>query len=120
MAPTEEIKKEKPVATPINISGSAVAEVRSALMKEMKDPSSVKFGQYKSLKLMDKETQLSTIVVCGKYNAKNSYGGYVGEKMFFAKKMDNGKWSVIADSLGLFACGDAGFKVTFGGDFVSS
>ena len=117
-APTEVTKKAKPIATPVSISSSTISSVRSAVRKKMKDPSSVQFGQYKALKLTDNETKSSTIAVCGKYNAKNSYGGYVGESMFLAEQNNDGSWSVIAGGIGTLMCSNAGFATTVGGDFI--
>ncbi|MEE9313655.1 MAG: hypothetical protein V3V02_03315 [Rhizobiaceae bacterium] len=45
----------------------------------MKDPASVKFGKIYAVKNADSS---SVVHVCGSLNAKNSYGGYVGEQSF--------------------------------------
>lgn len=42
--------------------------------RKLKDPSSV---QYRKVRFIDDEA-----AVCGEFNAKNSYGGYVGFKPF--------------------------------------
>jgi hypothetical protein len=47
----------------------------------MKDPSSIQFQNIARYKVG------SADIVCGMYNAKNSYGGYVGFKEFIV--MDN-------------------------------
>lgn len=118
-APTEVTKKTKPIATPVSVSSSTISSVRSAVRKQMKDPSSVRFGQYKALRLTNNENKSSTIAVCGKYNAKNSYGGYTGETLFFAEKNNDGKWSVVAGrGMGALMCSNAGFAITVGGDFI--
>lgn len=116
--PTEVTTQSKPTVTPASISGSTLATVRNAVRERMKDPTSVRFGQYKALRLTNNEDQSSTIAVCGKYNAKNSYGGYAGEQMFLAKQLNDGRWSVVAGGMGLMMCSGSGFAVTVGGDFI--
>ncbi len=51
----------------------AVSDAKKALKSRLKDPESATFSEVKS-------NEDGT--VCGKYNAKNSFGGYVGEKIF--------------------------------------
>lgn len=49
-----------------------------AVKNDLKDPESARFRNIRTVGTDD------GIVVCGEYNAKNSYGGYVGFKRFVA------------------------------------
>jgi hypothetical protein len=51
-----------------------IADAEGNLRQMMKDPESVRFR--------DVHANRATGAVCGYYNAKNSYGGYVGESPF--------------------------------------
>ena len=109
----------------IKISNATLQEVRGAVRKKLKDPSSAKFGPYRSLAYTEVETDgISKIAgqkvtaVCGKINAKNSYGGYTGEKLFLAEKRDDENWRVYSDRFGTLMCSSSGFDVTVGGDFI--
>jgi len=64
---------------------AATASVRELL----KDPDSATFSGLYGAKRIDGEGPL---VVCGYVNAKNSYGGYVGKKRFFALPNMAGLW----------------------------
>ena len=114
----EEKKPSHPAATPTKVSSATLSSVRREVKQKMKDPDSIKFGQYKALKLFNNETKKSTIVICGKYNAKNSYGGYVGDKLFLAKKREDGSWSIVVGGMGVAMCSKTGFAVTVGGSFL--
>jgi len=52
---------------------------KHSLESELKDPSSV---QFRNVTIVRKKSGSKS--VCGEYNAKNSYGGYVGFKRFVA------------------------------------
>ena len=49
-----------------------------SLKNKMKDPDSVKIRELKIVKYQGGE------IICGEFNAKNSYGAYVGYKRFIA------------------------------------
>ena len=66
-------------ATPSKKGDDPVAMTKWSLESSLKDPSSV---QYKNVGIITKKAGTKT--VCGEYNAKNSYGGYVGFKRFLA------------------------------------
>lgn len=55
-----------------------VAEVKAAVKAELKDPQSAQFRGLKPLK----DDEGKVYGYCGWVNAKNSYGGYVGESFF--------------------------------------
>lgn len=66
---------------------SRITEAKQSIASDLKDPNSV---EYRNLH------KYSESVVCGEYNAKNSYGGYIGFKPFiygstgenYIRKMD--------------------------------
>ena len=117
---------QKPKYQKIKISNAMLSEVRGAVRKNLKDPSSAKFGAYRSLTYTEVETNgnfykiagQKVIAVCGKINAKNSYGGYTGESLFLAEKRDDENWRAYSDRFGTIRCSSSGFDVTVGGDFI--
>lgn len=60
----------------VGCSDSAVERAKSSLAGEMFDPSSVQFRDLEAF------NQGSSVFVCGKVNAKNRMGGYVGFRGF--------------------------------------
>jgi hypothetical protein len=64
---------------PVKLSPSQLEAVKKGVARDMKDPESVRLNEV----LLAAEDG-GTIHVCGYVNAKNSYGGYVGEKPFYA------------------------------------
>lgn len=100
------------------ISGHAVAQVVddtaslvdqhklknviSNLSKDLKDPSSLQIRN-----LHESKSQPQNIL-CGEYNAKNSFGGYVGYSKFIASpdsvmsERNNQFWKIVAPSSGCF------------------
>ena len=109
----------------IKVSNATISAVRKAVRKNLKDPSSAKFGAYRSLTYTEVETDgifkvagQKVTAVCGKINAKNSYGGFTGEKLFLAEKRDDADWRVYLDNVGTLACRFSGFDITVGGDFI--
>jgi hypothetical protein len=63
--------------TPVKLSKAQMAAVRSGVTKSLKDPESARFGA-----MIGGKSSKGTITVCGYVNAKNSFGGYTGEKPF--------------------------------------
>lgn len=62
------------IAPAVTISAQAVAAAKSAVADSLKDPSSVQFR--------DVHYYPTTGAVCGQFNARNSFGGYVGFSLF--------------------------------------
>jgi hypothetical protein len=69
----------------------AFAAARSAVLANLKDPDSAKFGTTFTRKMVSGSTVLTllgyavdqrTDLVCGTVNSKNSFGGYVGMTVF--------------------------------------
>lgn len=73
------------------IGAVTVQEAKQILADGLKDPDSVKFRNVKLFR--------ATGSVCGEYNAKNSYGGYVGYTPFGVDK--NGNVIDVPDTSGL-------------------
>lgn len=59
-----------------------VEAVKVALKANLKDPSSV---QFRNVRL------INNVIVCGEYNGKNSFGGYVGFEPFYGRITDSGE-----------------------------
>ena len=64
---------------PMTLSKAQIEKVKAGVAKGLKDPDSARFGE-----TFNASDDGSMIHVCGIVNAKNSYGGYVGEKPFYA------------------------------------
>lgn len=62
----------------------------SGVKSSLKDPESARFGAAVASKDLNMER---TFYVCGKVNAKNSYGGYVGEKYYYGMLIKDGEKS---------------------------
>ena len=82
------------------LAGCEKSKIKSSIAEDMKDPSSVKFGKFIWIETdgprEDCGPQFPSInlnrfcpIACVEVNAKNSYGGYTGEKIYLVKKADN-------------------------------
>jgi outer membrane murein-binding lipoprotein Lpp len=65
--------------------GGNESEAKKAVLENLKDPDSAKFGKF---------SQDGESLACLTVNAKNSMGGYTGDKQALLKKLD-GKWEFI-------------------------
>lgn len=63
--------------TPYALNVAEVREVQSKVASRLKDPEAARFGNILAVRHDD------IVEVCGKVNAKNSFGGYVGEHPFY-------------------------------------
>ena len=68
---------EKITITAVNIDNTLVQRAKKFVSRNLKDPDSAIFG-------VVFPSGDSSEIACGKVNAKNSYGGYTGEKRFIA------------------------------------
>ena len=76
--------REKPVSIhPIQIDLNEQRIVRATVMSQLKDPYSAIFGGYSAWLVTMKDNRREK-VICGLVNAKNSFGGYVGDKQYIA------------------------------------
>lgn len=65
--------------TPLTLTATHIAALKRGVISRLKDPESARFDEA-FVASEDKDT----IYVCGYVNAKNSYGGYVGARPFYA------------------------------------
>lgn len=66
------------------------ADAKEAIYKVLKDPDSAKFGDFTM------EVSGSISLACFTVNAKNSYGGYVGDRVFSLFRQFDEPWEVIS------------------------
>lgn len=62
------------------VSSSQVNLAKAAITENFKDPRSAQFQRIVGYRVGDLDT-----IVCGEINAKNSLGGYVGFRRFYAR-----------------------------------
>lgn len=89
-ATVNQVKKEKDASIE-----QFVIKAKSAVAANLKDPQS---AQFSNLFVAEREGEARTL--CGMLNAKNSYGGYGGPKMFFSRtalKYENGIFKTLID-----------------------
>ncbi len=65
--------------------GGAESDARKAVLENLKDPDSAKFGKF---------TNINDKAACLTVNARNSMGGYTGDQQACLIKQ-NGKWIAI-------------------------
>jgi hypothetical protein len=68
-----------PPSVPVELTGSQIERVETAVRGALKDPDSARFGVLRGAG----EPKGKGLVVCGLVNAKNSFGGYVGSRPFY-------------------------------------
>lgn len=61
-------------------SASAIASAKNAVSQQLKDPNSMQTRRLRGYK-----SPLGDVIVCGEYNAKNSFGAYTGFSMFYVR-----------------------------------
>lgn len=64
----------------------AKSEAKNAVLKELKDPDSAKFGEF---------TQPNQSVACLTVNSRNAMGGYTGDQQAIVMQDRKGRWSVL-------------------------
>lgn len=62
-----------------SLSEAEMGAIKARLTPMLKDPDSANFGPTMAGKQPD-----GTVLVCGNVNAKNSFGGYIGMKPYYA------------------------------------
>ena len=77
---------------PITLTPAQFQAVQAGVRGRLKDPDSAQFGAYKAVRSLDAKGDVprGSILVCGKVNAKNSYGGYTGELPYGGVLSDHG------------------------------
>jgi hypothetical protein len=77
---------------PHNLDKATMAEIQSGVKRGLKDPMSAMFGEMYASTGSD-----GSLHVCGLVNAKNSFGGYTGDKIFYGLLLyEKGKPSSFA------------------------
>ena len=79
---------------PLPLPPGKLAAFKSATADAMKDPQSVQFRKLRGVKDAKEHEGL-----CGEMNAKNSYGGYIGFKPFYAIMLDGKAGVVTSDEV---------------------
>lgn len=69
-------------------SEEQLASAKSAVVYDLKDPSSAQFRNMRGIQAKA-ETGKSATYICGEVNARNSFGGYVGFTPFIYNIKDN-------------------------------
>jgi hypothetical protein len=69
------------VAACLSACGGDERDAKKVVLEMMKDPESVKFGEF---------TKFDSDLACLTANAKNSFGGYNGDKQFLLLKLNRG------------------------------
>jgi len=77
--------------TPIKLSSAQIDAIKRHVRSSLKDPESARFGEMGAVKTKDGET-----IICGRVNAKNSYGGYTGMTTFMGSYDKKGPHVVVA------------------------
>jgi hypothetical protein len=75
---------QEPPGAPITLSAEQVKQIQSGVLASLKDPDSAKF----SGPMVATKKSNDDIHACGLVNAKNSYGGYVGDSPYIATLRD--------------------------------
>ena len=70
---------------PVELTPEQTEEVQKNIRKRLKDPGSAQFGVMKAA-----VTPANRVLFCGLINAKNSFGGYIGERPFLYEVNLNG------------------------------
>ena len=85
----------------LRLGGCEQSKIKSSIAEDMKDPSSVKFGKFIWIEndgprddcgpqfTARYDSRRACPVACVEVNAKNSFGGYTGEKVYLVKKDDS-------------------------------
>lgn len=63
--------------TPVHLTKSQIAIIHAGVARSLKDPESARFGD-----VVAGKDPKGIVFACGYVNAKNSFGGYVGDKPF--------------------------------------
>lgn len=105
--PAVQQQTQKPIESVRTISDEeAFSKARRTVVSQLKDPYSAVFGELFRTTSRNVRGE-PTDVVCGKVNAKNSFGGYTGMKGFVF--MVEHESAYLADSGGTL--GDLGYTV---------
>ncbi|MBK8637876.1 MAG: hypothetical protein IPN92_06145 [Chromatiaceae bacterium] len=71
--------------TPFTLSEADVAAIKKGVSEKLLDPTSPLFGSMQARK-----ANSNRIIVCGYVNAKNTFGGYTGDKPYVGELYQSG------------------------------
>ena len=97
----------------VEIPANVIAELRKAVIDELKDPNSALFKSEEYFAggvRVDKRFLPTRYSLCGKINAKNSYGGYTGASPFVAFLIVNEKGDISESHASIFEDPDKPFN----------
>lgn len=80
---------------PHTLTAAQRKEVEIGVRRSLKDPDSARFGRFVAT-----TDDKGKVHVCGYVNAKNSYGGYTGEKLFHGVFPTDNKGAFAAVGIG--------------------
>jgi hypothetical protein len=88
-------------------------QARQAVLANLKDPDSAKFGTKLERRQAATRDGRPYEFVCGEVNAKNSFGGYTGAKMFlwYASDMGNGPRTILESTSSDLAALEANYTM---------
>ena len=97
------------MSSPYILSKQQIEAVKSSVLSSLKDPDSAKFSSsFNSTRSANKT------YVCGYVNARNSFGGYVGDKPFYTESSDEkGGFQPAAIGGKMFRSEDIGSSAIF-------
>lgn len=81
---------------------SIVAQSKASILGRLKDPDSALFRNEAGF-----VTSRGDQIVCGEYNAKNSYGGYVGYTAYYFRYVDGKQLGDLRGGRATQACEEA-------------
>ena len=81
--------EKKTLKLKFNPTDDQIEKAKQNVASKLKDPESARFSDFYGVKTFDVDADGNTIgsvhiFICGNVNAKNSYGGYVGQTLFGA------------------------------------
>ena len=83
VAPTPTAAAAAPASSqaqkPVKLTEADITAVKDGVRKSLKDPESASFG---AMKAGSGDGTTAAVTVCGYVNAKNNFGGYIGEQLF--------------------------------------
>lgn len=84
---------ESDIKSVVRQNGSE-SEIKLVVRQNLRDPDSAKFGKIVAFDVKDADGRVEKRA-CATVNAKNSFGGYVGDKQAYLRKKEGGSWEFI-------------------------
>jgi len=90
-APPQQSASTAPATSPVSLSSDQEARVKQVVTASLKDPDSARFGPMQATYSLQTGT-----TICGMINARNSFGGYTGDKPYLVVISDSGEAALAA------------------------